>query len=222
MAKTEPEKPFFESSGKILGLIATIVGIVGGVYTIHDRETRPDLELEMLKPYTGWEVSLRNTGATTAKQIRVGVVAWRNRGRPPAPDVRKSYAVSDLAAGSDVAVNIEVVADSEDPEYRAYREGLSTSGYIVATCESCTSPRAWGFYIPGSGDTSKFEKLFPRSARHWPIAEFPYPDGGPCFYDCVDFPSGVCTGERATSWSPEKGSTNHDCVRPAPPALEAR
>jgi len=68
------KKNYVESIGKSLGIIATIVGIIGGAYAIYERWTRPLLELELLIPYTGWEVSVKNAGASIAKQVRLGVV----------------------------------------------------------------------------------------------------------------------------------------------------
>lgn len=214
------KKPSFDSFGKVLALVATTVVIAVGIFTLYDRATRPVLDAELVILYTGWEVMVRNIGATSAKQVRVGVVAWRNGG-VPAADVRKSYGVHDLAPGADAAVRIEVVADSDDPTYRTYRARFSTSGYVVVTCEKCTAPRAWAFHIPGSEEGTKRE-LFSVNGGRWPIAEFRYPSRAPFLNDCVDYPSGVCNGERTPSWDPKSGSSRKDGVLPTPPAWDTR
>ena len=91
-ATTGSRRPVFDSFGKVLGVMATLVGIAGGILAIHDRATRPNLEVELVILYTGWEASVRNVGATAAKQVRLAVIAWRNGG-VPAADVRRSYSV---------------------------------------------------------------------------------------------------------------------------------
>lgn len=213
---------FLDSVGNVVGLSAAIVGIMGGLFALYDRATRPSLDLELLLPISGWEVLLRNVGATSARQIRLGVVVWRNADGAPGPDVRRSYAVHDLGPGGDAAtVRIEVVADAEDPAYRTYRATLSTSGYVVVSCDRCPVPRAWAFHIPGSGEHDKQTRFFPWSNVRWPVVEFTYPARAPRLYDCVDYPRGVCNGRLGT-WYAESGSSRPVGPVITPPATDAR
>ena len=216
--ETRFPKPFFDSIGKLIGLAATIIGVVGGILAIYDRVTRPYLELELLIPITGWEVSLRNSGRTSAKEVRIGVIAWRNSSGAPAPDVRKSYGIHNLAPGAAAAVPIEVVADSNDPEYRIYRAKLSTSGYIVATCESCTTPRAGASYIPGSEEPWGRNGLSTDRAAG-PVRSLTTHIGRRSCMTVFDHPRGVCARETGPRWNPESGSQRHDGVLPTPPGM---
>jgi hypothetical protein len=217
MGNRKAKGTYLESLGKAIAIAATLLGIAGGVLAIYDRAKRPELELELMLPYTGWEVMVRNTGAALAKEITVGVVAWRNQGDAPAADVRKSYSVHDLAPGADSALRIEVIADWDDPQYQAYRAGLSTSGYIVAACDGCSEPKAWAFYVPGNNDVAKDRRYFWSRGHSWPIARFKYPNKAPKLYDCVDFPGGVCSDEHNLVWDAKHGSKNKNGITPRPP-----
>lgn len=70
------------------------------------------------------------------------------------------------------------------------------TGYIVASCSTCSRPRAWAFYLParkgGSFDEPEPVKAFRRRTESWPMTEFLYPEDKPGIGFCVDFPAGVC------------------------------
>jgi hypothetical protein len=209
-----PRHPRVEFAGKVLGLVAAAIGITVGIFAIYEHLKSPSLALELMIPYTGWEVSVKNTGSSTAKQVHVGVVIWRNSG-VPAADIRESYRIEDLPPGAQSSIPVEVISNSHDFEYLEKNARESRSGYIVVSCDGCRRPRARAFYIPGTNDYEKEKNFFPYRGGLWPTIDFRYPDRTPFLNDCVNYPQGVCgPGQQ---WNAEAKSLPHSGIVVTPP-----
>jgi hypothetical protein len=194
-------------------VLATVVGIAGGLFTLYDHMTRPRLDLELLRLYQGWEIRIRNTGRALARQVRLSIVSWQHGG--PAPEVRESHAIHELVPGADIILHIDVrlgSAKRDDVEYIEYLQNVSISGYLLATCEGCSRPRARAFYVPGNNDDQKSHHFFPWRDGVWPTAEFNYPTKLPFVSDCVDHPKGVCADEHHPRWTPDTGPSRKNGV----------
>lgn len=204
-------KPWFESTGKVLGLVTTAIAIAVGSIAIYEHVKAPLLGLELMRPYTGWEVSIKNTGTAVAKQVHIGVVVWRMNGAPAA-DVRHSYRIEDLPPNTQSSIRVEVFSDWHDPKYLEEISRDSRSGYIVVSCDGCRKPRAWAFYIPGTEEHEKERTFFRQNSIRWPTVEFRYPDRVPFLGNCVNYPRGVCESENHSygMWNADTGSSEHD------------
>jgi hypothetical protein len=82
------------------------------------------------------------------------------------------------------------------------------SGYFSVSCNSCSRPRAWAFYLSPSKDGMPLDppEILRSMTRGptWPAKEFLYPEDKPGVGYCVDFPLGACTNYPST-WQPQHG-----------------
>jgi hypothetical protein len=165
------------------GAVPPVVG--QGTQPLSPIKPLPLIGIELRDRYSGYELRVFNEGQILAQQINVDVVAWQVAGMG-AVEFNKNYAVRDLIPGADFTIYSR---DDHEP----------ISGYFVATCNSCSRPRAWAFYFPPVGRDRPLESRLSREwgqkypgDHAWPLIEFHYPEERPKYYQCVDSPRGAC------------------------------
>ena len=178
---------------------------------------QPSLRVELRLMIGGYELMVANEGQALAQQINVDVMAWQQSA--PGIEFVKSYPIRDLIPGADTTVySVFEPPEAQGPiipgawhnDLFSREKHYHISGYFVVTCNTCSGPRAWAFYVPPQGvSDSEAERLWDELYLHhtgqrhpWPLAEFRYPKDRPNIGQCVDVPRGVCRTNAHSAWVP--------------------